>query len=411
MAAGSAISSRCAGNPASSIEGVALFVVRVAGKPISDGEVGAGLFPPGAGRSGRSNASSDSADSCFDASPAVIFGAEGLRAGATPVTVPANDLLAAAVGAAVGAWAKADGEGAGPDEVTGAMAWGRLTVKLVPHFGQRIPSPVAGTRRSSTWYGAWQPGHSTLNMVWEPLSYQENEHLSRPQGRLACAGACAPVLGIPSHWATLLTQYRTGDGIRGPRRSQIVVGPPAMRQRIFAVIGVVIAALLVLFVVKGGKLNKPAAAEAVSIKPAPAAAPPTPVAVPQAPTSSASPVGSVLAALLKDGVVPNLPDNAPKHVTFGVVLLSYAGAQGTGADARTKTAALERAQTLMSQATTDFGEAVKKGDAGSVANAGRISRGVLEPTLEYVLFTLKKGDVFPEPLDTPRGYWILRRID
>jgi hypothetical protein len=184
-----------------------------------------------------------------------------------------------------------------------------------------------------------------------------------------------------------------------------------MKQRLFAVIGLVIAALLVLFVVKGGKLNKPAAAEAVSIKSAPVAATPTPVAVPQAPTSSAAPVGSALAALLKDGVVPNLPDSAPKHVTFGVVLLSYAGAQGTGADARGKSAALERAQALMSQATTDFAEAAKKGDAGSVANAGRISRGVLEPTLEYVLFTLKKGEVFPEPLDTPRGYWILRRID
>jgi hypothetical protein len=183
-----------------------------------------------------------------------------------------------------------------------------------------------------------------------------------------------------------------------------------MKQRMFAVIGVVIAALLVLFVVKGGKLNKPAAAEAVSTKPA-VVTPSTPVVVPQAPTSSAAPVSSALAALLKDGVVPDLPDNAPKLVTFGVVLLSYAGAQGMGADGRAKAAALERAQGLMSQATTDFAEAVKKGDPGSVANAGRISRGVLEPTLEYVLFTMKKGDVFPEPLDTPRGYWILRRID
>jgi hypothetical protein len=118
-----------------------------------------------------------------------------------------------------------------------------------------------------------------------------------------------------------------------------------------------------------------------------------------------------LTALLNNGVVPDLPEGAPKHVTFGVVLFAYAGAQGAGADAPSRSTALERAQALMTQATTDFAEAVKKGDAGSVANAGRISRGILEPTLEYVLFTLKKGDVFPEPLDTPRGYWILRRID
>ncbi len=184
-----------------------------------------------------------------------------------------------------------------------------------------------------------------------------------------------------------------------------------MKQRIWAVIGLLIAALLVLFVVKGGKLNKPAAPE-VTKKAAPAAAVvATPVAVPQASSSSAAPMGSALAALLNNGAVPNLPDSAPKHVTFGVVLFAYAGAQGAGTGAPSKPAALERAQALMSQATTDFGEAVKKGDSGSVANAGRISRGILEPTLEYVLFTLKKGDVFPEPLDTPRGYWILRRID
>jgi hypothetical protein len=38
-------------------------------------------------------------------------------------------------------------------------------------------------------------------------------------------------------------------------------------------------------------------------------------------------------------------------------------------------------------------------------------RGVLEPGVEYVLFTLKKGEVYGEPIDTPRGYWILRRSE
>jgi hypothetical protein len=184
-----------------------------------------------------------------------------------------------------------------------------------------------------------------------------------------------------------------------------------MKQRILAVVGLLVAALVVLLVVKGGKLNKPAAPETVAPKAAPAATTTASSAVPQAPTSSAAPIGSALAALLSNGVVPELPDNAPKHVTFGVVLFTYAGAQGAGADAPSKASALQRAQAVMSQATTDFSEAVKRGDSGSVANAGRMSRGVLEPLLEYALFTLKKGDVFPEPLDTPRGYWILRRID
>jgi hypothetical protein len=57
----------------------------------------------------------------------------------------------------------------------------------------------------------------------------------------------------------------------------------------------------------------------------------------------------------------------------------------------------------------DFDEAVKKGDHGSMADAGSIPRGVLEPALEYALFTLKKGEVYGEPLDAPRGYWVIRR--
>ena len=65
----------------------------------------------------------------------------------------------------------------------------------------------------------------------------------------------------------------------------------------------------------------------------------------------------------------------------------------------------------MAAAQQDFAEAVKKGDRGSTTDAGRIPRGVLEPYLEYVLFTLEKAKVHPEPLDTPRGYWIVRRTD
>jgi hypothetical protein len=34
---------------------------------------------------------------------------------------------------------------------------------------------------------------------------------------------------------------------------------------------------------------------------------------------------------------------------------------------------------------------------------------VLEPPIEYLLFTLEKGAMHPEPVDTPRGYWLIRR--
>jgi parvulin-like peptidyl-prolyl isomerase len=115
---------------------------------------------------------------------------------------------------------------------------------------------------------------------------------------------------------------------------------------------------------------------------------------------------------LPDGrQIPPLPADAPKAVHFGVVLVTYRGAEGSPSDARTKEAALAKAKELLPDAHRDFGEAVKKGDRGSTAQAGSMPRGVLEPGIEYVLFTLKKGEVYGEPIDTPRGYWILRRSD
>ena len=66
---------------------------------------------------------------------------------------------------------------------------------------------------------------------------------------------------------------------------------------------------------------------------------------------------------------------------------------------------------LTELAKTDFKAAVGKGDKpGSMDNAGRIPRGVLEAAPEYVLFSLPKGGV-SEPVDTPRGYWIVQRIE
>lgn len=110
------------------------------------------------------------------------------------------------------------------------------------------------------------------------------------------------------------------------------------------------------------------------------------------------------------GPVADLPDDAPKHVSFGVILFTYRGAQGAPETARTKAEALALAKSVLPEAIDSFDEAVKKGDRGSRADAGRIPRGVLERGIEYVLFTLDAGAVYPEPLDTPRGIWILRRI-
>ncbi|MGK4007453.1 peptidylprolyl isomerase [Sorangium sp. So ce1036] len=114
--------------------------------------------------------------------------------------------------------------------------------------------------------------------------------------------------------------------------------------------------------------------------------------------------------LLSGEAPPGLPAEAPKKVRFGVVLVQYRGAQGAPTTARTKEAALELAKELAELAKTDFKAAVNKGDKGSTDDLGHIPRGVLEPAPEYELFSLPKGGV-SGPVDTPRGFWITRRIE
>jgi parvulin-like peptidyl-prolyl isomerase len=103
-----------------------------------------------------------------------------------------------------------------------------------------------------------------------------------------------------------------------------------------------------------------------------------------------------------------LPSTAPKTVRFGVILVQYRGAQGASPTARSKGEALALARSIADAAKLDFKASVSKGDPGSTDDAGRMPRGVLEPTAEYVLFTLDRGGV-SDPIDTPRGLWIVKR--
>lgn len=107
---------------------------------------------------------------------------------------------------------------------------------------------------------------------------------------------------------------------------------------------------------------------------------------------------------------PALPESAPRTVRFGVVLVSYAGAEDATRGARTKADALALAETLAAQAKTDFHAAVRRGDDGSTDDVGSMRRGFIEPAPEYVLFTLPVGGV-SDPVDTPRGFWIVKRIE
>jgi len=115
-------------------------------------------------------------------------------------------------------------------------------------------------------------------------------------------------------------------------------------------------------------------------------------------------------AKVDDELGLGLPTGSPKTVRFGVILVQYRGAELAPPHARPRQEAQVLARTLAEAANTDFKAQVQRGDPGSMEDAGRIPRGVLEPSVEYALFMLPRGGV-SEPIDTPRGFWIVRRIE
>jgi hypothetical protein len=178
-----------------------------------------------------------------------------------------------------------------------------------------------------------------------------------------------------------------------------------------------VAVVLILTRQSRGKAHAPVASASTSVS----AAPRSSVAAPIGSGALESAVETALSPdeganegfdILPDGKkAPPLPDTAPQSVTFGVVQFAYDGAQFANKGARTKEQAREKARSFMELAQKDFEAAVAKGDRGSRSNVGRMHRGILEPAVEYLLFTLPKATVYGEPVDTPRGYWIIRRID
>lgn len=132
--------------------------------------------------------------------------------------------------------------------------------------------------------------------------------------------------------------------------------------------------------------------------------------MPLFPTSEPRRDGGVGFRMLDGSEVPPLPADAPMKVRFGVVLVTYAGAELASPTARSKRDAEDLARRLAEDAKTDFHAAVRKGDDGSADDVGRVNRGNLEPAPEYLLFTLGVGKV-DGPVDTPRGYWIVKRIE
>jgi PPIC-type PPIASE domain len=112
--------------------------------------------------------------------------------------------------------------------------------------------------------------------------------------------------------------------------------------------------------------------------------------------------------------VPPLPISAPRQVRFGIVLVSYSGAEAEASGARPVTRsradAKALAEKLAAAAPQDFHAAVEQGDPGSADDIGTVKVGILEPAAEYVLFMLPVGGI-GGPVDTPRGYWIVKRLE
>jgi hypothetical protein len=130
------------------------------------------------------------------------------------------------------------------------------------------------------------------------------------------------------------------------------------------------------------------------------------------PTLPAIPVDGGVGYTMPDGTpVPPLGPGAPRQVRVGGILILYAGAEAAPKGTRTKAAAKELADKLDAEAKGDFHAAVQRGDTGySFDEIGIIYRGSLEPAVEYAVFSLQAGDV-SDVIDTPRGYWIVKRIE
>jgi hypothetical protein len=106
----------------------------------------------------------------------------------------------------------------------------------------------------------------------------------------------------------------------------------------------------------------------------------------------------------------SLPSGGPRSVKLGIVMVTFAGAEGAPPGARPKGQAKEMADGLLSMARADFHQAVGKGDTGSGDDLGRFPRGILDPNVEAVVFSLGANDV-SEVVETPRGFWIVKRLD
>lgn len=113
---------------------------------------------------------------------------------------------------------------------------------------------------------------------------------------------------------------------------------------------------------------------------------------------------------MPDGsLVPPLPASAPQKVRIGVALFRYRGAQGASPGDRSREEALALAERATQAAQEGFRRAIAQADPGSNEDIGWVKRGVLERRVEHEVFSLPVAGISPEPIETPRGFWVVRR--
>lgn len=108
--------------------------------------------------------------------------------------------------------------------------------------------------------------------------------------------------------------------------------------------------------------------------------------------------------------VPSLPADAPNKIRLGVALFRYAGAEGSSPKDRSRASALTAATEAQTLAQESFRRAIAKADPGSNEDIGWIRRGVLEKRVELETFRLKSGELASAPVETPRGFWVVKRM-
>ena len=186
-----------------------------------------------------------------------------------------------------------------------------------------------------------------------------------------------------------------------------------MGRRAALILGISLALGAVLLIVFEKTPSEAATPADASAAPAAASAPskeaaPTPTAASVIP---ARPATNTKFDKLDDGnAVPALAEDAPQQVKLGVALFAYDGAQGVPPGSRSRDAALELARAALQAGTAEFAKALEKADRGSRDDVGWVRRGILEKRVEYEVFRLEKGTLASEPIDTPRGFWVVRRL-